>query len=90
VLKTATMKLPVRKPLSFLCFLLAGVLASAKDQPSQVVLWPETGTAVLRFTFGKFKEIASVGNRRSYMVDTTAENLLGESDPDCELFHLLV
>jgi PEGA domain len=75
------MKLPVRKPLSFLCFLLAGVLASAKDQPSQVVLWPETGTAVLRFTFGKFKEIASVGNRRSYMVDTTAENLWGKVIP---------
>lgn len=38
-------------------------------------MWPESGTPVLRFTFGKFKEVSAIGNRHSYMVDTTAENL---------------
>jgi len=58
-------------PLSFL--LLAA--ATAKEPSSQVIAWPETGTPVLRFTFGKFKEIGSVGNERTYVIDTTVENL---------------
>jgi PEGA domain-containing protein len=59
---------------ALLC-LLCALCVQAKDLPSQVVLWPESGTPVLRFTFGKFKEIGSMGNQRTYMTDTTAENL---------------
>ena len=55
--------------------LLSVSLVAAKDQPAQVMNWPPTGTPIVRFTFGKFKEIGSVGNQRSYMIDTTAENL---------------
>ena len=61
-------------------FLLAAV-ASAKDQPAQVVVWPKSGSPVLRFSLGKFKEVASIGNRRSYMIDTRAENLWGKVIP---------
>lgn len=62
---------------SLLWLLLIGLVGSlsAKDQPVQVVTWPATGTPVLRFTFGKFKEVGSLGNERTYMTDTTAENL---------------
>lgn len=81
MLQKHAMKSHVVIAISLLCFFLSGVLVSAKDQPAQVVLWPDTGTAVLRFSFGKFKEIASVGNRRSYLVDTTAENLWGKVIP---------
>jgi hypothetical protein len=49
--------------------------AYAKDPPAQVIVWPETGTPVFRFTFGKFKEVGSLGNERSYVTETTAENL---------------
>jgi|SRR5208282_2636459 len=49
--------------------------AVAKDQPFQVVVWPEKGDAVVRFTFGKFREIGSVGSERTYVTDTVAENL---------------
>lgn len=62
-------------------FITAGVLAGlwsfalAKDPPSQVIVWPEQGSPVVRFTFGKFKEVASVGSERTYMTDTTAANL---------------
>src|SRR5579872_2126409 len=55
--------------------LLCALHMRAKDLPSQVVLWPESGTPVLRFSFGKFKEIGSMGNQRTYVTDTTAENL---------------
>jgi hypothetical protein len=55
--------------------LFAAVAAFAKDPPAQVVVWPEKGPPVLRFTFGKFKEVGSVGNEHSYMTETTAENL---------------
>jgi hypothetical protein len=47
----------------------------AKDQPPQVLTWPQSGGAVLRFTFGKFKEVGSIGSQRSYVIDTQAENL---------------
>jgi hypothetical protein len=53
--------------------------AYAKDQPAQVITWPESGTPVLRFSFGKFKEIGSLGNERTFMTDTTAENLWGKA-----------
>ena len=64
-----------RKVLCFIAVLLAMTTANAKEPPSQVIVWPETGSPVLRFTFGKFKEIGSLGSQRTYVIDTTAENL---------------
>src|SRR3974390_1992915 len=62
--------------------ILVGILlatAFAKDPPAQVVVWPENGTPVLRFTFGKFKEVGSLGSERSYVTETMAENLWTKS-----------
>jgi|SRR5215470_4639530 len=59
---------------------LAGAVVG-KDAPPQVIEWPESGPTVVRFSFGKLKEIASIGNRRSYLIDTTAENLWGKVIP---------
>ncbi|MGA9307078.1 MAG: PEGA domain-containing protein [Candidatus Sulfotelmatobacter sp.] len=64
--------------------LLAGVLillpfllpdAGGKEQPPQTITWPEAGAPILRFTFSKFKEIGGLGNQRTFMTETTAENL---------------
>lgn len=49
--------------------------ASAKEAPLQVIDWPTSGTAVVRFSFGKFKEISSAGKQHVYTTDITAENL---------------
>ena len=49
--------------------------ALSKEAPVQTITWPESGAAVLKFTFGKFKELGSLGGQRSYMTETTAENL---------------
>jgi hypothetical protein len=49
--------------------------ALAKDAPLQVIDWPDTGTPVVRFTFGKFKALPGMGNLHGYVMDTTAENL---------------
>jgi len=56
---------------------VAGIVlvASAKEPTGQVIVWPQSGTPVLRFSFGKFKELGIVGSLRNYVVDTTAENL---------------
>jgi hypothetical protein len=62
--------------LSFVC------VALAKDQPFQVIVWPEKGDAVLRFTFGKFKEIGSAGSERTYITDTVVENLWSKRIPE--------
>jgi hypothetical protein len=65
------------------CLLLIGAFLAlavlGKDQPVQTVVWPESGNPVLRFTFGKFKEVATLGNQRTYVIDTTAENLWGKT-----------
>ena len=58
------------------------LLAIAKEQPVQTLTWPEAGTPILRFTFGKFKEVGSLANQRSYVTDTTAENLWSKPIPD--------
>ena len=56
-----------------LLFVVASLAASsAKDDPPQVMVWPETGKPVLRFSFGKFKE---QGPSHSYLTETTVENL---------------
>jgi hypothetical protein len=47
----------------------------AKEAPVQTIVWPEQGSPILRFTFGKFQEIGSLGSQRTYVTDTTAENL---------------
>src|SRR5258707_1270358 len=48
---------------------------AAKDTPTQVINWPQTGSVVVRVTLGKFKEISSVVGQHNYVIETTAENL---------------
>jgi hypothetical protein len=58
-------------------FLLAvSSLLSAKDQPFQIVSWPDSGQPVLRFTFSKFKEIGGgMGKERTYISEVQALNV---------------
>lgn len=49
--------------------------AFAKDPPAQVIVWPQTGTPVLRFTFGKFRQLANIHGQQAWTVDTQVENL---------------
>ena len=60
-------------PLLFVTIAVSSL--SAKDVPFQILTWPESGQPVLRFTFSKFKEIGGMGKERTYLTDTTAENL---------------
>src|ERR1700739_1444926 len=73
------MKSFVRFVLMFCALDLAG--ASYAKETSQIILWPDSGATIVRFSLGKLKEIASVGNRHSYIIDTTAENLWGKVIP---------
>ena len=57
-----------------LSFLLPAEL-NAKETPPQVINWPDSGKPILRFSFGKFKELSSVGKQHVYVTDVTAENL---------------
>jgi PEGA domain len=73
----------LRKPLrAFFVVLLLTSAIYAKEPPAQVIVWPESGTPVLRFSFTKFKEVGSIGNERTYMTDTTTENLWGKAIPN--------
>jgi hypothetical protein len=78
----------MRKFLALILLLVAELIflpaspVLAKDAPPQVVVWPETGTPILRFTFGKFKEVGSLGSERTIVIDTTAENLWNKPIPD--------
>lgn len=55
-------------------FLILAV-ASAKEPPPLVIVWPASGQGVVRFSFGKFKEIGTSGKQHEYTTDVTAENL---------------
>jgi len=50
-------------------------VSNAKEPPPLVIDWPASGKTVLRFSFGKFKELSSVGKQHVYTTDVTAENL---------------
>lgn len=47
----------------------------AREAPPQVVVWPETGTPILQFTFPKFRQMGWNGNQRVYVIDTEVKNL---------------
>lgn len=64
------------------CLLFTTLTANAKEQPPQVIVWPDQGSPILRFTFGKFKEVGSLGNQRTFMTETTAENLWSKTIPN--------
>ncbi len=53
-----------------------------KDLPQQVVVWPDNGTPILRFTFSKFKETGSVRSEHIYVTETTAENISNKLVPN--------
>jgi hypothetical protein len=62
-------------------WLLLAVPCSATDAPLQTIDWPSTGKAAVRFTLGKFKALPGTGNLRSYLMDTTAENVSAKRIP---------
>src|ERR1700735_1927553 len=67
---------PTRRCFIFLVLLLLTTTAWAKDAPLQVIAWPTTGTPVLRFTFGKPKQLDSMNDKtRVYVMETLVENL---------------
>jgi hypothetical protein len=58
-----------------LLFVAAAAPLFAKDTPIATIDWPQTGTPVLRFTFGKIKPLPGMQNLQGYVMDTTAQNL---------------
>jgi PEGA domain len=75
------MSRPRRYLLLFVVLLLISA-TYAKDPPAQVFVWPESGTPVLRFSFGKFKDVGSIGSEHTFMTETTAENVWGKAIPN--------
>src|SRR6516162_344364 len=56
--------------------------AFAKEQPGQILVWPESGTPVVEFTLGKLKDLGSFGkNQHTYAIDTVARNLSSKLIP---------
>ena len=54
--------------------LLLASLAYAKDTPT-VMVWPDTGTPVVQFTFGKLRTLESVERQQAYTIDTQVQNV---------------
>jgi hypothetical protein len=74
-MKIPSRPLPRLIRLSFLFTVLFALQSFAKDTPPQVIVWPDTGTPVVRFTFGKLKQLASIHGQQAWTVDTQVENL---------------
>lgn len=75
-----------RRSLLTLLFILVTLFAQSKDQPFQVIVWPDSGPPVVRFSLGKFKEAGSFGSRRTYIIDIVAENLTSKQIPNGAFF----
>ena len=69
----------------FAVFLSAPLFA--KDTPLASIDWPETGTPVLHFTFGKFKQLPGMGAMHGYVMDTAVQNLSQRVIPSAR-FHI--
>jgi hypothetical protein len=55
-------EVPMRKISLYVLFLTAlCTWTSAKDQPFQVITWPDSGPSLVRFRFSKFKDIGGMG-----------------------------
>src|SRR6267154_3503350 len=54
--------------------------AAAKDN-EVVVVWPSTGPATLRATFGRFRETSSYSGQHDYTEDVTVENVSSKDIP---------
>jgi hypothetical protein len=48
---------------------------NAEESLLQIVNWTAAGTTVVRFSFGKFKELSSLGKQHVYATEVTAQNL---------------
>jgi len=65
-----------RITVSVLFLTITSLSVFAKDQPFQVVSWPDSGQPVLRFTFSKFQDLGSgIGRERTYTTEVVADNL---------------
>lgn len=62
-------------------FLISFSVAVFAAEPAQVVNWPSSGTAILQFTFNKFKEIGNMAGQKTFVTDVIAENLSGKLIP---------
>jgi hypothetical protein len=66
-----------------LSFILLFALAlQAKEAPATIIRWPSDEHPVVRFAFGKFVKVNSVGSLSSYTVEVTAENLWAKPIPE--------
>jgi PEGA domain len=54
--------------------------ATAKDN-EVIVMWPNTGVATLKATFGRFRELSSYSGQHEYTEDVTIENVSSKSIP---------
>ncbi len=55
-------------------------LATAKDS-DMVTMWPSTGAAILKVTFGRFRELSSYGGAHDFSEDVTVENVSAKNIP---------
>ncbi len=60
---------------SLILTLVACAPLAAKDVPPQVINWPPTGSTIIRMSLGKSKEIGSISSQKTYVIETTAQNL---------------
>ena len=68
---------------------VAGAVA-AKESPPQVIDWPDSGSPVLRFSFGKMQEVASAGNRPQLHHRHNGKEFVGQGRSERGLLLVLV
>ena len=65
---------------AFVLLVVLTRFATAKDN-DVVMMWPSTGIATLKATFGRFRELSSYGGGHDYAEDVTVENVSPKNIP---------
>jgi hypothetical protein len=76
------MRLPKACTLLLLVAITKAATAKDKDKDKDaIVMWPSTGTAILKGMFGKFREVSSYNGQHDFAEDVTIENVSSKNIP---------
>jgi PEGA domain len=70
----------LHKVSALVLFVIITRFATAKENDI-VMMWPSTGAATLKATFGRFRELSSYSGRHDYTEDVTVENVSSKNIP---------
>ncbi|MCI0350480.1 MAG: PEGA domain-containing protein [Acidobacteriales bacterium] len=65
----------MRRSMVVLAAALLPLVVWAKDEPKQILNWPDDAHPILRFTIGKIQKVGAFSGQNTFIIDTAVQNL---------------